>query len=165
MAKPKKDNRVKRKRGKKFVYHGEEAEGAEKEEKTNIAANRNPFEDHSKSNRARKDVEVRETMLKDFRDRGRNSTLVDNRLAEKSSKLSEEDKMKIRYMREQKDQLTKEMSLTHQTRKRMKFNLGGEDSDEDFNVLTHKGKKLVDIDDFKDKIDGSDDDCYEDKDL
>ena len=49
-------------------------------------------------------------------------------------------------------------------RKRSKFNLEGSDDDADFNFLTHKGKRIDDIDDFKDKISDSDDD-YEDKDM
>jgi len=42
----------------------------------------------------------------------------------------------------------------------MKFNLQNDDdeSDTNFDFLTHKGKKLEDIDDFKDNIDNSDDD-------
>ena len=49
----------------------------------------------------------------------------------------------------------------------MKFNLDNEDGESDTNIdfLTHKGKKLEEMDDFKDKIEQSDDDLYEDKDL
>ena len=49
----------------------------------------------------------------------------------------------------------------------MKFNLDNEsgESDTDFNFLTHKGKKLEEMDDFKDTVDQSDDDLFEDKDL
>ena len=47
-----------------------------------------------------------------------------------------------------------------QTRKKTKFNLDDNDSDDsrDFNFLTHKGKRIEDVDDFKDKIENSDDD-------
>ena len=78
--------------------------------------------------------------------------------------MSEEDKMKLRYLKEQKEQLKKEMSQSRMNRKRSKFNLEGSDDDADFNFLTHKGKRIDDIDDFKDKISDSDDD-YEDKDM
>ena len=45
-----------------------------------------------------------------------------------------------------------------QTRKKTKFNLDGESDDSrDFNFLTHKGKRIEDVDDFKDKIEDSDD--------
>ena len=50
----------------------------------------------------------------------------------------------------------------------MKFNLDNdEDGESDTNVdfLTHRGKKLEELDDFKEKIDNSDDDVYEDQDL
>jgi hypothetical protein len=63
----------------------------------------NPFEDHEKSKRARKDIDKRAELLNDFRRLNKNSAIVDNRIGESSSKLSEEDKMKLRYMREQRD--------------------------------------------------------------
>ena len=86
------------------------------------SASRNPFEDHSKSKRARKDVEIRAGLIDEFQQRGRNSQFTDNRLAEKSTLLSEDDKMKLRYMAEQKENLKKEINQTKQNRKRMKFN-------------------------------------------
>ena len=54
------------------------------------------------------------------------------------------------------------------TRKRNKYNLDLDDDEDeknfDMNFLTHKGKRLEDLDDFKDKI-AEDSDDYEDKDL
>jgi hypothetical protein len=38
--------------------------------------------------------------LDEYRRLGKNSTVIDNRIAEKSSKLSEDDKMKLRYIAE-----------------------------------------------------------------
>jgi hypothetical protein len=76
------------------------------------------------------------------------------------SKLSEEDMMRLRYMREQRDRLLKN-NLTSSTRNKKKFNLDDDsDDDENFNILTHKGKKLdlANADDFKDDISKSDDD-------
>jgi len=165
MAKPAKDNRVKRKRGKKFVFHSnDEKEAKELEKKAGESVN--PFEDHSKSKRAKKDAEARSGLIQEFKQRGRNSEIVDNRIAEKSSKLNEEDKMKLRFMREQKEQLKREITQTKINRKKTKFNLDNEGSDEgEIDFLTHKGRKIEDMDDFKDKIDDSDDDLYEDKDL
>jgi hypothetical protein len=162
MARAKVDNRVKRKRGKKFVYRDGSQPGKD-EDPEDMA---NPFEDHSKSKRARKDAEVRQGLVAEFKERGRNSQFVDNRIAEKNSKFSEEDKMKLRFMKEQKEQLKKEISHSHLNKKRKKFQLG-EDSDEadNFDFLTHGGKKLEELDDFKDKINESDDDLYEDKDM
>jgi hypothetical protein len=47
-----------------------------------------------------KDASVREVLVQEFKQRGRNSEFVDKRIGEKSSRLSEEDKMKLRFMRE-----------------------------------------------------------------
>jgi hypothetical protein len=102
MAKPKKDNRVKRKRGKKFAFHGDAKEANELEKRAKTE-NVNPFEQHSKSKRVIKDVEVRQNLIHEFQQRGRNSEFVDKRIGEKSSRLSEEDKMKLRFMKEQRD--------------------------------------------------------------
>ena len=97
-----KSNKVKRKRGKKFVWHGSrdvnDANNAKKA--PSGSAENNPFEDHDKSKRARKDIEKRKELLEDYRRLNKNSAIVDNRIGETSSKLSEEDKMKLRYMRE-----------------------------------------------------------------
>ena len=73
--------------------------------------------------------------------------------------MTDEEKMKLRFMAEQKDLLTKQVSST---KKRSKFLLGDSD-DEGFNFLTHKGKKIDDLDKF-DKISNSSEE-YEDKDM
>ena len=68
-------------------------------------------------------------------------------------------------MKEQRDQMVN-YSKNVQTKKKMKFNLLGNDDsdvDYDFNFLSHKGKKLDDLDDFKDKIES--DDEYDDRDI
>lgn len=52
------------------------------------------------------------------------------------------------------------------TRKKTKFNLDDEGSDDEgFNFLTHKGQKLDELDDFKQEVPDSDAEYYEDKDL
>jgi hypothetical protein len=110
---------------------------------------------------------VRKGLVEEFQQRGRNSEFIDKRIGEKSSRLSEEEKMKLRFMKEQRDQLKNPM-LALGTRKRNKYNLDLEDDEEerDFNMnfLTHKGKRLEDMDDFKDRVNDSSDE-YEDKDL
>ena len=69
------------------------------------------------------------------------------------SKMKEEDKMRLRYKREQRDQ----MKSTHVTRKRAKYNLDdlysddNEDGGED-NGFTHGGRPLENVDDFRDEI-------------
>jgi hypothetical protein len=62
MAKPKKDNRVKRKRGKKFAFHGDAKEANELEKRAKTE-NVNPFEQHSKSKKVIKDIEVRKNLI------------------------------------------------------------------------------------------------------
>ena len=81
---------------------------------------------------------------------------VDNRIGKTTSKLSEEDKMRLRYMKEQKDQ----MRVTKVTRKRAKYNLDDDlDGDNEmFMGFTHHGKRLEEMDDFKDLMPGSSDD-------
>ena len=54
MAKTKKSHKLKRKRGKKFVYRGDNPG-----EESKAEAQPNPFEEHSKSKRARRDLEKR----------------------------------------------------------------------------------------------------------
>lgn len=98
-----KSNKLKRKRGKKFVWHGSRDVNDQKSNLKPSPSQANPFEDHEKSKRARKDIDKRAELLNDFRRLNKNSAIVDNRIGESSSKLSEEDKMKLRYMREQRD--------------------------------------------------------------
>ena len=95
-----KSNKVKRKRGKKFVWHGSKDSAAANVDKSTNNAEDNPFENHEKTQRMRKDIDKREELLNQFRRLNKNSVITDNRIGESSSKLSEEDKMKLRYMRE-----------------------------------------------------------------
>ena len=101
-----KSNKLKRKRGKKFVWHGS-AEGADKGNKPGGAnaskTASNPFEDHEKTQKLRRDESKRKELLNEYNRLNKNSQLTDNRIGESSSKLSLEDKMKLRYMREQRD--------------------------------------------------------------
>ena len=97
-----KSNKLKRKRGKKFVWRGSRGVGDMLQEArvASGSAKANPFEDHHKTQRQRKDLEKRQDLLNQYRRLNKNSVIKDNRLGETSSKLSEEDKMKLRYMRE-----------------------------------------------------------------
>jgi len=152
MGKGKKDNKAKRKRGKKFVYQGGD-EKAANELQEKAKEEKNPFELHSRSRKIRKDAAVREGLVEEYKQRGRLSDFVDKRIGEGNSQLTEDDKMKLRYMREQRDQLKgKSVALA---RKKAKFNLDNDSGDDDdYNFLTHKGKKLnlEELDDFKDEI-------------
>ena len=71
---------------------------------------------------------------------------VDKRIGVTSNKLSEEDKMRLRYMREQRDQL----KHAKVSKKRAKYNLDDLNSDEEeaFMGFTHAGKRLEELDDF-----------------
>jgi hypothetical protein len=75
---------------------------------------------------------------------------IDKRLGgnNTSGKLSEEDKMRLRYLREQKEQL-RQTKVSH---KRAKFNLDDLYSDDDNqgedDGFTHRGRRLEDVDDF-----------------
>ena len=153
-----KSNKLKRKRGKKFLWR--DPNGKE-DSKTKTAEN--PFEEHSTSKRAKRDMERREALIQEYRSLGKNGQFVDNRIAEKSSKMSEEDKMKLRYLAEQREQAKSHLN-TGQSRKRAKFNLDEDDSDENgdlFMGFTHKGKRLDIEDDFKEKIEESDDEIQD----
>ena len=105
-------------------------------------------------------------MIEEFKNRGRNSQFVDTRIGETSSRLTEDDKMKLRYMRVQKEELNKTVSAMKSGRKTAKFNLSDDEGDNDaFNFMTHKGKKIEELDDFKEQIDNSDGDEFDDRDL
>ena len=94
--------KVKRNRGKKFVYFGGDEQTAQKMEEE-AKKESNPFEVRSKSKRIKKDIDVREGLVDEFKNRGRLATFIDKRIGEGKAGLSLEDKMKLRYMREQKD--------------------------------------------------------------
>lgn len=152
-----KSNRLKRKRGKKFVFHDKNKPADEAE-----AAQPNLFEEHSKSGKHAKDLERRAGLLEEYRKLGNNSSIIDNRIAEKSSKLSEDDKMKLRYIAEQRDRAMNHLNAKT-SRKRERFNLDSDESDGGDVVLggggfTHRGKPMRLDDDFNEKIDESSDD-------
>jgi hypothetical protein len=73
--------------------------------------------------------------------------------------------MKLRFMKEQRDQLKNETQNTFANRRRTKFNLDDGSEEENMDFFTHKGKKLEDLDDFKDKISNDSGDQYEDRDM
>lgn len=120
-SKSKPSNKLKRKRGKKFRYY----EGGQQSTKSTEVAN--PFEDHAASRKAAKDRLKRSDLIEEYKNRGKNNVFIDNRIGKTTSKLSEEDKMRLRYMREQKEQ----MRVTKVTKKRAKFNLDDDLEDGD----------------------------------
>jgi hypothetical protein len=67
----------------------------------------NPFEEHGASKKAERDRAKRTELIAEFQTRGKNNVFIDKRIggSNASGKLSEEDKMRLRYLREQKEQL------------------------------------------------------------
>jgi nucleolar protein 14 len=66
--------------------------------------------------------------------------------------MSEEEKMKLRYLREQKERAKQSLlGNVHTARKKTKFNLGSDDEEQDVMIgFTHKGRQLGQFeDDFK----------------
>ena len=134
-----KSNKLKRKRGKKFVRYGDK--------QAEITQDTNPFEEHSRVKNGVKDLEKRKGLIEEYRKLGKNSSIIDNRIAEKSSRLSEEDKMKLRYIAEQKERAKMHLKTS---KKRTKFHLDSDDSDQEVFLggFTHRGKQIQDEDDF-----------------
>jgi len=48
-------------------------------------------------------MEKRQGLVSEFRNRGKNSEFVDKRIAERATGMTEDDKMKLRYLKEQKN--------------------------------------------------------------
>jgi cytochrome c peroxidase len=71
MASTKKSNKLKRKRGKKFIWHGDKDQAEEDTKKA--PQEENPFEQHSKSKSAVKDLERRQALLEEYRNQGKNT--------------------------------------------------------------------------------------------
>jgi len=97
-----KSNKLKRKRGKAFKWHGEKKEG----EEADVIVD-NLFEKHArlkfKGVSGEKDMKKREGLIDEFRNRTKNSEFVDKRIAERATGMTEDDKMKLRYLKEQKN--------------------------------------------------------------
>lgn len=91
----------------------------------------------------------RQELIEEYQTRGKNNLFIDHRIGGSSalSKMPEEDRMRLRYLREQREQLKQ----TKVSNKRAKYNLDDLYSDEDGDHLggfTHGGKPLEAIDDF-----------------
>ena len=180
-----KSNKLKRKRGKKFVWRGSRDVNDLNNAKQEVLAatsGENPFENHSKSKRVAKDLDKRQELLTEYRRLNKNSVIKDHRIGEQSSKLSEEDKMKLRYMKEQRDRAREALKnqddemeerkagggglSTKTSRKRTKFQLDSESDDNGdvFMGFTHKGKVLGEgRDDFNEEISNDSDDDKHDR--
>jgi nucleolar protein 14 len=86
--------------------------------------------------------------------RGREGAFIDKRLGERAKNMTEDEKMKMRFMREARDRTGTKVS-----RGKIKFMLeDDEDAEGEDHFLTHKGKRIQDLDDFQDDISISDED-------
>ena len=109
MANTKKNNKVKRKRGKKFRFFNSE----DNSEKTGETVNRkhnefqssNPFEEHSVTKKFVRDKQKRQGLEEEYQTRGKNNVMVDKRIGQYSKRMSDDDKMRLRYLKEQRDLL------------------------------------------------------------
>ena len=93
--------------------------------------------------------------------------MIDKRIGEKSTKMSEDEKMKLRYMREQRDKLKQKTGVI--SKRKAKYNLEDElwsdDNEDHANAFsfTHKGKPLRDDFDKHDIPQSSDEEDSPDK--
>jgi len=106
-----------------------------------------------------KDLEKRQGLVNEFRNRGKNSEFIDKRIAERATGMTEDDKMKLRYLKEQRDQAkASSTGAFTSSRRKTKFNLsesGSDAGDEVYMGFTHKGRPLEAEDDFNEHIDNS----------
>jgi len=158
-----KSRKVKRNRGKKFVWHGNQKDKEEEETK-------NLFEEMARKKfkgvMGEKDMEKREGLVEEFRNRGKNSEFIDKRIAERATGMTEDDKMKLRYLKEQRDQAKAATTgAFSSSRRKTKFNLSDSESDagnEVYMGFTHKGRPLEAEDDFNEHISNSEESEDED---
>lgn len=126
--KDKNKKKVKRKKGKKFVYRNP-TDQANKEEKIN------PFEAASKKKFAKQGKHY-DGLVKDYQSRFNTNSFIDKRIGETSKNLTYEEKMKLRYKAQQ---------MINLKSKKNKFSLLNEDVEGDEYDLTHRGKNLKDL--------------------
>lgn len=134
--------KTKRKKGKKFVYKPKE----EKIEKIN------PFETLSKM-KFMKQGKAYDNVISEYNTKNLENSFVDRRIGEGSKILSQDDKMKLRFKAQQ--------MINMKTRKN-KFSLLDDDEDNPLgkDLLTHRGKNLMDLKDLSDG-EKSDDEIYD----
>jgi hypothetical protein len=151
----------KRNKGKKFKWNGNKdpVDGE-------VVQDNNLFESisnrkHNKSG----DASKRTKLIEEYKNRGKTNKFRDGRMGQERINLTEDDKMKMRYLREQKEKLkayssnivskrnarynldddTEGMGLM--SKRQRKSDLLGSD-EEDGAGFTHKGRKLEGVDDF-----------------
>lgn len=137
-----KKKKIKRNKGKKFVYRNP-SEHSNKVEKSN------PFEELSKK-KFMKQGKQYEGVKEEYQNRFVSNSFIDRRIGEGSKGLSYEDKMKMRFKAQQMINLKSRKS---------KYSLLNDDQEDD-NMLTHRGRV---IDGNNSDIEKEDDDDIYDK--
>jgi nucleolar protein 14 len=141
--KDKNKKKIKRKKGKKFVYNNP-SDGLQKDKK------KNPFEELSKKKHT-KQIKEYKGILNEYKNRFTTNTFIDRRIGEHSKNLSQDEKMKLRFKAQQ---------LINLKNKKNKFSLLNDDDDNlDDHLLTHRGMKLDQVVD--DEMEKSDDELYD----
>jgi len=104
----------------------------------------------SKQKREAKKAEI----LRKMESQIRRSKISDKRLGQHNPNISNDKKMLMRFTRERM-----------KANKAKKFDLEEGGEEDEFIGLTHMGKSIDEIDDFKEKIEHSDEDDYSDREL
>lgn len=142
--KDKSKKKIKRKKGRKFIYNNP-SDNLEKEKK------KNPFEELSKKKNT-KQIKEYKGILNEYKNRFTTNTFIDRRIGEHSRNLSQDEKMKLRFKAQQ---------LINLKNKKNKFSLLNDDEEGlDNHILTHGGKKLDQLDEYDD-MEKSDDEIYD----
>ena len=142
--KDKNKKKIKRKKGKKFVYNNP-SDGLTKDKK------KNPFEELSKKKHTKQMKEYK-GILDEYKNRFTTNTFIDRRIGEHSKNLSQDEKMKLRFKAQQ---------MINLKTKKNKFSLLNEDDDNlGDHVLTHNGMKLDQVG-FDDEMEKSDDEFFD----
>ena len=126
--------KTKRKRGKKFRYDPQKEQ--EKVEK------HNPFEDFSKKKFIKQNNKFNQ-LIYDYKTKNNVNSFKDNRIAENSTYLTYDQKMKLRYKAQQMLKNSKKSKFTFENNDDSDNNNNSSKNSEDEDLkLTHKGKEI-----------------------
>ena len=143
-TKDKNHKKIKRKKGRKFVYRNP-SDNLDKDKK------KNPFEELSKKKHT-KQLKEYKGIMDEYKNRFNSNSFIDRRIGENSKHLSLDEKMKLRFKAQQ---------LINLKNKKNKFSLLNDDEGYgDDHILTHHGKKLDQLDDHSD-AEKSDDEIFD----
>lgn len=145
--KDKNKKKIKRKKGKKFVYRGPTDFS-----QSQISEKKNPFEELSKK-KFMKQGKHYDGLINEYQGRFSSNSFIDRRIGENSKSLSYDDKMKLRFKAQQ---------MINLKSKKNKFSLLDEEAEgaNEF-ALTHRGKRLNEVNISDDDLERSDDEFYD----